>query len=179
MTTRLLVLYGSMYGKQAAEANALVAAMADAAAEGARSVEGVEVVVKRVADPLEEDAPDRTAAAPAVSFAELQGFDAVILGIPTRYGNMAVQIQDFLRQMSGHGRQGEVVGRLVSVFTNSGGWGDPAILPLFPMLLSRGLLVVGWPYSSTADPGSASTQAGAEARAHGRQVAEVAQRLRR
>lgn len=89
---RILVLYYSMYGH--------IEAMADAVAEGARRVEGVQVDIKRVAETMPEDAfkaaggkTDQTA--PVAEPGELKDYDAVIVGTPTRFGNMSGQMRIF------------------------------------------------------------------------------------
>lgn len=83
---KFLVLYHSMYGH--------IEHMAEAIAEGARSVSGVEVTVKRVPETMDPEA--FTAAhgkadqkAEVASPAELAIYDAIIFGTPTRFGNMS------------------------------------------------------------------------------------------
>ncbi|MFA5138369.1 MAG: NAD(P)H-dependent oxidoreductase [Elusimicrobiota bacterium] len=201
MTTKLLVIYCSMYGRQGAAASALVEAMAHEVAAGARATNGVEAVVMRVPDLVSEDASpkNRTASVPVASAEELQEFDAIIFGIPAWHSNMAVQMQDFLRQISALGKHGELVGKVVSIFTSTRGVGMSAIFPIFPVLFGRGMITVGW---HSPDPGwsvigggmetpsatvvtasaqdvspSHSAPLLAEARSHGRYVAKIAKQL--
>ena len=95
---RVLVLYYSSWGH--------VETMANAVAEGAASVDGVEAVVKRVPELVPAD----TAAAfhykvaqgaPIADPNELADYDAIIIGTPTRFGNMAAQMRNFLDQTGG------------------------------------------------------------------------------
>ena len=93
--TRVLVVYYSMYGH--------VEAMADAVAEGARMVNGVEVVIKRVPEIIPEDQARAIGVkldqrAPIATADELADYDAIIFGTPTRFGNMAAQMRNFLDQ---------------------------------------------------------------------------------
>jgi NAD(P)H dehydrogenase (quinone) len=90
--TKVLVLYYSSYGH--------IEQMAYAAAEGVREVEGVEVTVKRVPETVPEDVARQShfkldQPAPVATPAELAGYDAVIVGCPTRYGGMASQMRAF------------------------------------------------------------------------------------
>ena len=113
---RILVLYYSMYGH--------IEAMADAVAEGARRVEGVQVDIKRVAETMPEDAFKAAGGktdqkAPEASPGELKDYDAVIVGTPTRFGNMSGQMlqRPFLVCMNG--------GRLIQLkfsFWTKTGW---------------------------------------------------------
>lgn len=95
---KVLVLYYSMYGH--------IETMANAVADGAKSVSGSEVTIKRVPEtiPAEQAAAfgakldqDAAVATPA----ELADYDAIIFGTPTRFGNMAAQMRNFLDQTGG------------------------------------------------------------------------------
>ena len=107
--TKVLVLYYSSYGH--------IEQMAYAVAEGAREVEGVEAVVKRVPELVSEEVARQShfkldQPAPVATPAELADYDAIIVGTPTRFGNMTAQMRNFWDQtgglwMSGRaGRQG-------------------------------------------------------------------------
>ena len=96
--TRVLVLYYSSYGH--------IERMAEAVAEGAGKVEGVEVTVKRVPELVPEELARNSGikleqAAPIASPKELAEYDAIIFGTPTRFGNMAAQMRNFLDQTGG------------------------------------------------------------------------------
>jgi len=144
--TELLVLYYSMYGH--------VEIMAGAIAEGARSVDGVEVTIKRVPELMSEDAMRKAGgrfsqAAPIASPKELGDFDAIIFGTPTRFGNMAAQMRNFLDQTGSLWMNGALVGKVASVFasTGTGGGNESTILTFIPTLLHHGMIYVGLPYA--------------------------------
>lgn len=144
--SKLLVLYYSMYGH--------IETLSGAVAEGARSVEGVEVSVKRVADLIpEEKAREHGAkvdqAAPIASPKELGDYDGIIFGTPTRFGNMAAQMRNFLDQTGGLWVKGVLVGKVASVFTSTGtgGGNESTILTFIPTLLHHGMIYVGLPYT--------------------------------
>ncbi|QCG94650.1 NAD(P)H:quinone oxidoreductase [Azospirillum sp. TSA2s] len=143
--SRILVLYYSSYGH--------IGAMAAAIAEGAREA-GAEVVVKRVPELVPEAvaqaagyAPDPT---PVATVNELPDYDAIIFGTPTRFGNMASQMKNFLDQTGGLWFQDKLVGKIGSVFTSTGsqhGGQESTILSMHIVLLHLGMLVVGLPYT--------------------------------
>jgi len=143
---KVLVLYYSMYGH--------IETMASAVAEGAREVDGVEVTVKRVLETMPEDVAKRSGAkmdqaAPVATPAELAEYDAIIFGTPTRFGNMATQMRNFLDQTGGLWMKGALVGKVGSVFTSTGtgGGNESTILTFIPTLLHHGFIYVGLPYS--------------------------------
>ena len=111
--TKVLVLYYSSYGH--------IEQMAYAVAEGAREVEGVEAVVKRVPELVPEDVARQShfkldQPAPVATPAELADYDAIIVGTPTRFGNMAAQMRNFWDQTGGLWMKGALVGKVGSVF---------------------------------------------------------------
>ncbi|MFY7746228.1 MAG: NAD(P)H:quinone oxidoreductase, partial [Erythrobacter sp.] len=114
--TKVLVLYYSSYGH--------IEAMAAAVAEGAASVPGTEVVVKRVPELV----PETVAAAsgmktdqraPIATPDELADYDAIVFGTPTRFGNMAAQMRNFLDQTGGLWFTKALVGKVGSVFVST------------------------------------------------------------
>ena len=195
---KILVLYYSMYGH--------VETMAAAIAEGARSVEGADVTVKRVPETMPPDVAKRNGAkldqaAPVATPAELTDYDAIIFGTPTRFGNMAAQMRNFLDQTGGLWAKGELVGKVGSVFssTGTGGGNESTIMSFVNTLMHHGMVYVGLPYAcpELADvsevkggsPWGAATIAGADgsrqpsakelaqARFQGRHVASVAKKM--
>ncbi|MDB5391010.1 MAG: flavoprotein WrbA [Planctomycetaceae bacterium] len=143
---KLLVLYYSSYGH--------IETMAGAIAEGARTVPGVEVTVKRVPETMPEDVAKRVGVkldqqAPVATPAELTEYDAIIFGTPTRFGNMAAQMRNFLDQTGKMWVQGGLIGKVSSVFTSTGtgGGNETTILTFIPTLLHHGMIYVGLPYS--------------------------------
>ncbi len=145
--TKLLVLYYSTYGH--------IETLAGAVADGARGVEGVEVTVKRVPELMPEDVAKKAGAkldqaAPVADPKELADYDAIIFGTPTRFGNMAAQMRNFLDQTGGLWAAGALIGKLGSVFTSTGtgGGNESTILTFIPTLLHHGMLYAGLPYSN-------------------------------
>ena len=145
---KVLVLYYSSYGH--------VEAMANAVAEGARGVAGTQVTVKRVPE-LVPDAVVRKSgmktdqAAPVATPDELADYDAVIFGTPTRFGNMAAQMRNFLDQTGGLWAKGRLIGKVGSVFASTAtqhGGQETTITSFHTTLLHHGMVIVGLPYSA-------------------------------
>jgi NAD(P)H dehydrogenase (quinone) len=145
--TKVLVLYYSMYGH--------IETLAEAVAEGARSVEGIEVTIKRVPDLVPEDVARKAGAkldqaAAIASVDELPNYDAIIFGTPTRFGNMCAQMRNFLDQTGRLWANGSLIGKVGSVFTSTGtqhGGHETTITSFHSTLLHHGMIVVGCPYS--------------------------------
>ncbi|BBT14068.1 MULTISPECIES: NAD(P)H:quinone oxidoreductase [Pseudomonadaceae] len=195
---KILVLYYSMYGH--------IERLAEAVAEGARSVPGVEVTLKRVAETMPEDIARKAGAkldqaAPVASPQELADYDAILFGTPTRFGNMAGQMRTFLDQTGGLWAKGALVGKLGSVFTSTGtgGGSETTITSFWHTLAHHGMLISGLPYAAPeltdisevrgGSPYGAATIAGADgsrtpsakelalARFQGAHVAKLAARM--
>jgi NAD(P)H dehydrogenase (quinone) len=145
--TKVLVLYYSMYGH--------IERMAGAVAEGAGSVEGVEVTVKRVAEIMPEETARRVGAkldqaAPVADPKELPEYDAIIVGTPTRFGNMAAQMRNFWDQTGSLWASDALVGKVGSAFTSTAsqhGGQETTLISTHFTLLHQGLVVVGLPYT--------------------------------
>lgn len=145
--TRVLVLYHSSYGH--------IEKMAEAVAAGAASEADVVVDVKRVPETMTEEqlkaAHMKTdQKAPVATVDELAGYDAIILGTPTRFGNMTGQMRTFLDQTGGLWAKGALIGKVGSVFTSTGvGIGNEStILTTHVTLLHHGMVVVGVPFGA-------------------------------
>ena len=169
--TKVLVLYYSSYGH--------IETMAMAAAEGARSA-GATVDVKRVPEMTPAEVAKAShfkldQAAPIATIDELANYDAIIFGTPTRFGNMAGSMRNFLDQAGGLWLKGATVGKVASVFCSSAtqhGGQESTILTFIPTLLHLGMIVVGLPYAFAgqmgveevkgSSPYGASTIAGAD-----------------
>jgi len=147
--TKILVLYYSTYGH--------VEQMANAVAEGARST-GAEVAVKRVPELMPKEVAEKAGvkldqAAPIATVDELATYDAIIFGTPTRFGNMAAQMRNFLDQTGGLWMKGALVGKVGSVFASTAsqhGGQETTITSFHTTLLHQGMVIVGVPY---AEPG--------------------------
>jgi NAD(P)H dehydrogenase (quinone) len=144
---KVLVLYYSMYGH--------IETMASAVAEGARSVAGTEVTIKRVPELMSEETARKAGAkldqpAPIATVDELPGYDAIIFGTPTRFGNMCAQMRNFLDQTGGLWLKGALIGKVGSVFTSTAtqhGGQETTITSFHTTLLHHGMILVGVPYS--------------------------------
>jgi NAD(P)H dehydrogenase (quinone) len=196
--TRVLVLYYSSYGH--------IETMAEAVAEGVREA-GAEVTIKRVPELVPEDVAKQSGfkldqKAPIATVNELADYDAVLIGVPTRFGNMASQMKNFLDQAGGLWAQGKLVGKVAGVFTSTAtqhGGQESTILSTHTVLLHLGFVIVGLPYSwagqmgvkevsggspygaSTIADGDGSRQPSANelagARFQGKHVAQIAAKL--
>ncbi len=196
--SKILVLYYSTYGH--------IEQMAEAVAVGARET-GATVDIKRVP----ETAPEAAAkaahfktdqSAPVATVADLEAYDAIIFGSPTRFGRMASQMAAFLDQAGGLWARGALNGKVGSAFTSTAtqhGGQETTLFSTLANLLHFGMVVVGLPYSfagqtrldevTGGSPYGATTIAGGDgsrqpsenelagARFQGRHVAEIANRL--
>ncbi|MFC7499975.1 NAD(P)H:quinone oxidoreductase [Enterovirga sp. GCM10030262] len=196
---RILVLYHSTYGH--------IETMATAMAEGARSVEGAEVDIRRAPELVPEEVARNSGykmdqEAPLARVDELPGYDAIIIGVGTRYGRMASQMANFLDQTGGLWASGALNGKVGSAFSSTAtqhGGQETTLMAIHTNLMHLGMVCVGLPYSwagqMTLDeitggtPYGATTIAGGDgsrqpsenelegARFQGRLVAEVAKKL--
>lgn len=145
--TKVLVLYYSTYGH--------TETMAEAIAEGVRAA-GAEAVVKRVPELMPPEVAQKAGAkldqkAPIATPQELADYDGVIFGTPTRFGNMASQMKNFLDQTGGLWMSGALVGKPASVFVSTAtqhGGQESTILSFHTVLLHQGMVVVGLPYAA-------------------------------
>lgn len=200
--TSVKVIFYSMYGH--------THRMAREVAHGAREVPGTRVELLQVPELVPEDVLEDSGAkeakaafddVPTAGPEDLAGADAVLFGTPTRFGNMAAQLRNFLDQTGGLWAGGELVGTVGGVFTAANtqhGGQESTLLTTQVTLQHHGMLVVGVPYTeerqttleeiSGGTPYGASTVAGLEdsptenergiARFQGRHVARIARRLR-
>jgi len=139
--------------------------------------------------------------APIATVDELPGYDAIIFGTPTRFGNMCAQMRNFLDQTGGLWLKGTLIGKVGSVFTSTAtqhGGQETTITSFHSTLLHHGMILVGVPYScqeimnmseiTGGSPYGASTLAGGDgsrqpsenelkvARFQGSHVAQVAKK---
>ncbi|HEX8342085.1 MAG TPA: NAD(P)H:quinone oxidoreductase [Tepidisphaeraceae bacterium] len=199
---KILIAYYSLYGH--------IHTLARAVAEGATAA-GADVTVKQVRETLPDDviakmgATDAKKAFADVPFAdpkELPQYDAIVIGVPTRYGAVGTQMQTFLDATGGSWAAGELIGKLGSGFTSTGsqhGGQETTLQSLYTFFYAHGMAVCGVPYSTKelmtmgeitgGGPLGAGTIAGADgsrrpsenelaiARAQGRHVATLAAKL--
>jgi NAD(P)H dehydrogenase (quinone) len=158
---KILVVYYSLYGH--------VLQLAQAVAEGARTVPGAEVVLRRVEElpfnqlKLQESQHARATLelqkdTPIVTLKDLKTADGILFGTPTRFGNMTSQMKAFFDQLAELWLQGTLEGKPAGIFsstaTTHGGQETTAFTMMAP-LLHLGMLIVGVPYST---PGMLHTE---------------------
>src|ERR1700724_2075456 len=203
MSIKVQVIFYSMYGH--------VYKMAQAVAEGVKQVSGAEVSVYQVAELSPDDILEKYGAkaakanfanVPVATVDKLPEADAFIFGTPTRFGNMAAQMRNFLDQTGALWGKGALVGKVGSVFASTGtqhGGQENTITRFHSTLLHHVMIIVGVPYSeagltdmsaiSGGTPYGATTMAGADgsrqptenelkiARFQGKHVAEITAKL--
>ena len=143
---KVLVLYYSTYGH--------IETMANAVAEGARNT-GATVDIKRVPETVPEDIAKGAhfkldQAAPVATVADLEHYDAIIIGAPTRFGRLPSQLAAFLDQAGGLWARGALNGKVGGAFTSSAtqhGGNETTLFSIITNLLHFGMVIVGLPYS--------------------------------
>ena len=196
---KVLVLYHSTYGH--------LETMAGAVAEGAASVEGVTVDIKRVEETVPHDVAVAShykldQAAPIATVDDLKAYDAIIVGAGTRFGVMASQMRAFWDQTGGLWFSGGLIGKVGGAFTSTAsqhGGQETTLTGFLTTLMHHGLVVVGLPYSfqgqtgveevTGGSPYGATTLTGGDgsrqpsenelagARFQGKHIAEIAKKL--
>ncbi len=203
MGIKVNVIFYSMYGH--------VYKMAQAIAEGAGSVSGTQVNLFQVAETIPDDVLEKYGAkgakaafakVPVATMENLTEANAIIFGTPTRFGNMAGQMRNFLDQTGQIWFGGGLIGKVGSVFASTGtqhGGQETTITSFHSTLLHHGMIIVGVPYSekgltdmtaiSGGTPYGATTMAGADgsrqptenelkvAKFQGKHVAEITAKL--
>jgi len=195
---KILILYYSSYGH--------VQEMAEAVAEGARSALA-QVDIRRVPELVPEEVARKSGYRldqphPVAQVDDLARYDAIIVGVGTRFGRMASQMANFLDQAGGLWASGALNGKVGSAFTSTAtqhGGQETTLMAIHTNLLHFGMVCVGLPYSfagqmrldeiTGGSPYGASTIAGSDgsrrpsaneldaARFQGRHVADIAARL--
>jgi NAD(P)H dehydrogenase (quinone) len=196
---KILVLYYSSYGH--------IEAMANAMAEGAREVEGAVVDVKRVPETVSDEVAKASyykldQQAPIATVEELADYDAILVGVGTRYGRLASQMAAFWDRTGPLWVKGALVGKVGGSFTSTAtqhGGNEMTQFSIMTNLLHHGMIICGLPYAHAGQSGvdeirggspyGASTVTGSDgkrmpagheldgARFQGRYVAETAKKL--
>jgi NAD(P)H dehydrogenase (quinone) len=143
---KVLVLYYSAYGH--------IETMAQAVAEGARAA-GATVDIKRVPELVPEEVARKSyykmdQAAPIATIADLENYDAIVVGTGTRFGRMSSQMANFLDQAGGLWARGALNGKVGGAFTSSAsqhGGNETTLFSIITNLLHFGMVIVGLPYS--------------------------------
>lgn len=173
---RVLIVFYSKTGN--------VAQLAEAIAEGARQVEGAEVVLRRVDDLAPREVIDQqegwkrwhdqlTGKYQAPTVDELVAADAIIFGTPTRYGNVSAELKQFIDMTGALWAEGKLVNKVGSVFTSAATVHGGQELTTFTMLaplIHHGMVIVtpgyadaamfaaGAPYGATSTSGPNADQ---------------------
>jgi NAD(P)H:quinone oxidoreductase type IV len=148
---KIQVVFYSMYGH--------VYQMAEAVAAGAREIGGTEVSLLQVPELVPDEILEKSGASvarasfahvPVAKPAQLEEADAIIFGTPTRFGNMAAQMRNFLDQTGGLWATGALVGKVGSAFTSTSsqhGGQETTLVSFHKTLLHHGMIIVGLPYT--------------------------------
>ena len=203
MSIKVQVIFYSLFGH--------IYKMAQAIVEGAKQVPGADVSLYQVAELMPDDVLEKYGAkaakaafakVPVATVDQLPEAHAIIFGTPTRFGNMAAQMRNFLDQTGGLWAKGSLIGKVGSVFASTGtqhGGQETTITSFHTTLLHQGMVIVGVPYSETGlmhmgeisggTPYGATTLAGSDgsrqpsenelkiARYQGKHVTEIAGKL--
>lgn len=147
--TEILVLFYSR--------NGATAKMARQIARGVESVKGVSArlrTVPPVSADCEKTAPEVPSDGPAYAqLRDLKECAGLILGSPTRFGNMAAPMKYFLDSTSALWLSGDLIGKPAAVFTSTStmhGGQESTLLTMMLPLLHHGMLIVGQPYNEPA-----------------------------
>ncbi|MCC8491078.1 NAD(P)H:quinone oxidoreductase [Xanthomonas citri] len=192
----ILVLYYSRGGSVARLARQIARGIGEVPGMGARlrTVPPVAAVTQTSAPPVPDEG------APYVDRADLAECNGLLLGSPTRFGNMAAPMKHFLDSLGAEWASGTLAGKPAGVFTSTAsmhGGQESTLLSMHLPLLHHGCLIVGIPFTEAAlshttsggTPYGASHVSGAGgdpqpsedeallARALGRRVADIARRL--
>jgi len=204
MPTKIHIVFYSMYGH--------IYKMAQAVEAGAKSVPDTQVSLFQVKETLPDDVLTKMGAleakkawahVPIIQAAQLADADALIFGIPTRFGLVVAQMQTLFDSTGQLWQKGALVGKLGSVFTSTGtqhGGQETTIVHAHTFCFHQGMIVVGVPYACAnlmnmdeitgGSPYGASTMAGPKgdrqvteneltiARYQGKHVAEIAAKLK-
>jgi NAD(P)H dehydrogenase (quinone) len=151
---KILVVYYSMYGH--------VFQLARAVEQGAKSVAGVEVSLRRVAE-FEEvikktadnefivKVRQQQADIPVCTIDDLAQADGIVFGTPTRYGNMTAQMKQLIDSTASLWLEGKLEGKPAGVFTSTGsthGGQETTLVTMMIPLIHLGMIIVGVPYST-------------------------------
>lgn len=202
---KILIAYYSRYGH--------ILQLARAAEKGVASAGGIEPVLRKIQEfpEIEKDISkdkyaketfDQQKEIPVCTLDDLREADGLILGSPTRYGNMAAQVKKFVDSTAELWMKGDLEGKPAGFFTSTAtthGGQETTLLTMMIPFLHLGMLIVGVPYSTAGmlheearggTPYGASTLAGTQnnlrptqddlniAAALGRRVAEIAKKIR-
>ena len=152
MSTKIKVIFHSLYGH--------VYQLAEALAEGARSVPGTEVQLLQVAETLPDEVIAKMGATeakkafahiPVAKPSDLADADGLLFGSGTRFGSASAQLQAFFDSTGGLWAKGALIGKPAGVFVSTGtqhGGQETTLVSMHTFLLHHGMVVVGVPYAA-------------------------------
>jgi NAD(P)H dehydrogenase (quinone) len=152
MSTQIKVIFHSLYGH--------TYQLAEALAEGARSVPGTEAQLLQVAETLPDSVLEKMGAVeakkafahiPVAKPADLADADGLLFGSGTRFGSASAQLQAFFDSTGGLWQKGALVGKPAGVFVSTAtqhGGQESTLLSMHTFLLHQGMIVVGVPYAA-------------------------------
>ncbi|MFW6134190.1 MAG: NAD(P)H:quinone oxidoreductase [Elusimicrobiota bacterium] len=161
---KVLIVYYSMYGH--------VHKLAQAIKQGVEQVEGAEPVLRRVPETLSDDTlknmgaleiKEKFSNIPEATVDDLEYADAVIFGTPAIFGNMCIQMKQFIYQTGQIWQKGALIGKAGSVFVSSNsqhGGQESTILSFHHTLFGHGMVVAGLPYSFKGQMGAKEVNGG-------------------
>jgi NAD(P)H dehydrogenase (quinone) len=158
--SKVLVLYYSTYGH--------IEVMAQAIAEGARAA-GATVYIKRVPETVPEEVARAShfkldQVAPVATVADLENYDAIVIGTGTRFGRLSSQMASFLDQAGGLWARGALNGKVGAAFTANAtqhGGQETTLFSLITNLLHFGMTIVGLDYGFAGQSGHDKVRGGA------------------
>jgi len=152
MSTKIKVIFHSLYGH--------VYQLAEALAEGARSVPGTEVELLQVAETLPAEVIAKMGATeakkafahiPVAKPSDLADADGLLFGSGTRFGSASSQLQAFFDSTGGLWAKGALIGKPAGTFVSTGtqhGGQETTLVSMHTFLLHHGMVVVGVPYAA-------------------------------
>jgi NAD(P)H dehydrogenase (quinone) len=152
MNTKIKVIFHSLYGH--------TYQLAEALAEGARSVAGTEAELLQVTETLPDSVLEKMGAVeakkafahiPVAKPADLADADGLLFGSGTRFGSASAQLQAFFDSTGGLWQKGALIGKPAGVFVSTGtqhGGQETTLLNMHTFLLHHGMVVVGVPYAA-------------------------------
>ena len=146
---KILILYHSRLGS--------VEQLTHLIARGVNAIDGIEAIIRTVPNisantqSSEQVVPE--AGAPYATLDDLKSCDGLILGSPTRFGNMSAELKHFIDSTSSVWMSGDLQGKPAAVFSSSSsmhGGQESTLLSMMLPLFHHGMLLVGLPYSEPA-----------------------------
>ena len=144
MTPYILILYYSLTGS--------TAKMAEEIGTGIEHIDGIDIRIRTVPDLPQPESDTASSSAPYVTLEDLQHCSGLLLGSPTRFGNIAAPLSHFLEKTASLWQSGALINKPAGCFTSTSsihGGQESTLLSMMLPLLHHGCIFVGVPYSET------------------------------